>query len=74
MVAKDAPPFARVAGDRARFVGLNTIGLKRREFPAETIATLKHAFHLLFHSRLRLEPAVKRVERECADSPEVGLR
>ena len=72
MVAKDAPPFARVAGDRARFVGLNTIGLKRREFPAETIATLKHAFHLLFHSRLRLEPAVKRVERECADSPEVA--
>ena len=72
MIAKDAPPFARVAGDRARFVGLNTIGLQRREFPTETIATLKHAFHLLFHSKLRLDPALERIERECGGCPEVA--
>jgi UDP-N-acetylglucosamine acyltransferase len=72
MVSKDAPPFSRVAGDRARFVGLNTIGLERRGFSPETIATLKHAFHVLFQSKLRLEPAIARVERECGDSPEVG--
>ena len=71
MISKDAPPFARVAGDRARFVGLNTIGLRRRGFSAEVIATLKHAYHLLFQSKLRLEPALRRVEEECGDLPEV---
>lgn len=71
MVSMDAPPFSRVAGDRARFIGLNTLGLQRREFPAETVATLKHAFHLLFQSKLRLEPAIARVEQECPDCPEV---
>ncbi|MFP8878276.1 MAG: acyl-ACP--UDP-N-acetylglucosamine O-acyltransferase [Myxococcota bacterium] len=70
MIAKDTPPFSRVAGDRARFMGMNTIGLERREFAAETIETLRHAFHLLFHSKLRLEPALARVEQECA-GPEV---
>jgi UDP-N-acetylglucosamine acyltransferase len=65
MIAKDTPPFSRVAGDRARFMGLNTIGLKRREFAKGTIDVLRHAFHLLFHSKLLLEPALVRVEQEC---------
>ncbi len=72
MVSKDVPPFARAAGDRARLVGLNRVGLERRGMPAATIAALKHAFHLLFQSRLRLGPALERVQRECGGVPEVG--
>ena len=71
MLSKDAPPFARVGGNRARFLGINRIGLERRGFSAEVIESLKHAYHILFRSKLRLEPAMARVEREC-DSPEVG--
>jgi UDP-N-acetylglucosamine acyltransferase len=72
MISKDALPFSKVAGDRARFLGLNSVGLRRRGFSPETIATLKHAFHLLFQSKLRLEPALARVEQECGASPEVS--
>ena len=72
MLTQDAPPFARVVGDRARFAGLNTIGLERRGFAQETIAELKHAMHLLFHSKLHLEPALERVERDCGGSSEVA--
>jgi UDP-N-acetylglucosamine acyltransferase len=71
MIAKDTPPFSRVAGDRARFMGLNTIGLQRREFEKETIDSLRHAYHVLFQSKMRLEPALERVEEEC-EGPEVG--
>ena len=70
-LSKDVPPFARVIGERARFSGVNTVGLKRRGFERDKIAELKHAFHLLYQSKLRLEPAMKRVEEECAGSPEV---
>jgi len=70
-LSKDVPPFARVIGERARFAGVNTVGLKRRGFEPEKIAELKHAFHLLYQSKLRLEPAMKRVEEECSGSPEV---
>ena len=31
-VAQDVPPYAMVAGDRARLVGVNAIGLERRGF------------------------------------------
>ena len=67
----DAPPFSMVAGDRARFVGINAVGMKRRELGAETIAAVKRAYHLLFASKLRLEPALARVREELGDSPEV---
>ena len=71
MISKDAPPFARVAGDRARFAGINSVGLQRRGFSPQVIAALKHAFHILFQSKLRFEAAVGRVRRECRDAPEV---
>ena len=37
MVSKDVAPFAKVAGDRASFVGVNRINLERRGFEEERI-------------------------------------
>jgi UDP-N-acetylglucosamine acyltransferase len=71
MVSKGVPPFAKVAGDRARFIGVNTINLERRGFDKDRIATIKHAFHLLFQSKLRFEEAAARVEAECGESRDV---
>ena len=70
-LSQDAPPFAMVAGDRARLVGVNHVGLKRRNFSKETMQGVKHAFHIVFHSKLRLESALLRVRRELAGFPEV---
>lgn len=67
----DAPPFAMVAGDRARLVGLNSVGLKRRGFSEPTRRQIKHAFHLIFRSKLRLEDALARVAEETGGVPEV---
>ena len=67
----DAPPFSMVAGDRARLVGLNSVGLRRRGFAPETCSQIKHAFHLIFRSKLRLEEALARVDVEIGGVPEV---
>ncbi|TMA31448.1 MAG: acyl-ACP--UDP-N-acetylglucosamine O-acyltransferase, partial [Deltaproteobacteria bacterium] len=71
MVTKDVPPFAKVAGDRARFVGVNTINLERRGFEKDRIATIKHAYHLLFLSKLPFQQACERVEAELGESRDV---
>ncbi len=67
----DAPPFTMVAGDRARLVGLNSVGLRRRGFSSKTRAQIRHAFHLIFQSKLRLEVALGRVDEEIGAVPEV---
>jgi UDP-N-acetylglucosamine acyltransferase len=68
--ALDVPPFALVHGDRARLAGINVVGMRRRGFDRQQISAVKRAYHLIFHSRLRLEPALERVREELADSPE----
>jgi UDP-N-acetylglucosamine acyltransferase len=70
-LSKDAPPFALVAGDHARVVGMNSVGLQRRNFADAALHDLKHAFHLLFASKLRLEVAMARVREEAGSTPEV---
>lgn len=70
-VSMDAPPFALVAGDRARLLGLNHVGIERREFSVSTRSALKRAFHLLFNSKLRIAQAVRQVRDQLPGIPEV---
>jgi len=70
-VTKDAPPFSLVAGERATTRGVNSVGLRRRGFDAASRRAIRQAFHILFSSKLRLEPALARVREECEASPEI---
>lgn len=47
-VRKDIPPFALASGFPARIYGINAIGLRRNEVPAETCKELKNLYHLIF--------------------------
>jgi UDP-N-acetylglucosamine acyltransferase len=71
MVSLDVAPFCNATGDRARLLGLNSVGLKRRGFPPEVQAALKHAYHLIFQSSLKLTEAAQRVREEIQEVPEV---
>lgn len=71
-LSKDVPPFSLVSGQRARVSGVNVVGLRRRGFSAEVRAEIKHAFHILFSSKLRLESALERLQAEHLESDEVA--
>jgi len=71
-VTKDALPYAKSVGNRARLYGLNTIGLQRRGFSVETIAKLKRAFRYLLVSKLNASDALAEIEGDPSlDCPEV---
>ena len=70
-LSRNAPPFSLVAGDRARLMGLNHVGLARRGFSRPTRDALRHAFHLLFRSKLLLALAIERTRDELGSVPEV---
>ena len=50
VVTKDAMPYAKTVGNRARFYGLNTIGLVRRKFSPDSIEKLRRAYRILLHA------------------------
>jgi UDP-N-acetylglucosamine acyltransferase len=47
VVTRDALPFAKTVGNRARIYGVNAIGLERRGFSLEVIEQLRRAYRLL---------------------------
>ena len=59
VVTKDALPFAKTVGNRARIYGLNTIGLVRRGFTPEVVSKLKRAYRYLLVSKLNTTRAVQ---------------
>jgi len=71
MIAQDIPPYTVAQGDRAKTIGLNLIGLKRRGFAEDTVRGLKQAYRLLFRAGLRMEEALARIEQELAMTPEL---
>jgi UDP-N-acetylglucosamine acyltransferase len=65
VVTKDALPYAKTVGNRARIYGLNTIGLMRRGFTTDIIGKLKRAYRYLLQSRLNTTRALKKIEQDA---------
>ncbi|HEY6616893.1 MAG TPA: acyl-ACP--UDP-N-acetylglucosamine O-acyltransferase [Vicinamibacterales bacterium] len=69
VVTKDALPFAKTVGNRARIYGINTIGLERRKFSKDSINQLRKAFRYLLHSNT--SRALAQIDRDpslgCAE-------
>ena len=61
-IDRDVLPFFTVAGNRARAVGINKEGLKRRDFSAKSIRALQKAFKLLIKSTCSHKVALDKVE------------
>jgi UDP-N-acetylglucosamine acyltransferase len=72
VVTKDALPFGKSVGNRARIYGLNTIGLARRGFTPDTVSQLKRAYRYLLTSKLNTSRALVQIEQDPGlTSPEV---
>lgn len=71
MVVQDVPPYTVAQGDRAKTMGLNLIGMKRRGFSEETIRGIKKAYRMIFRSGMRLEQALEMVAEELESTAEL---
>ncbi len=72
-VTQDVPPYCTVQGDRAKMVGLNTVGLSRHGFTEEQIGHIKSAYRTVFRRKLGVREAVAQARAELGSRPEVAL-
>ena len=59
VVTKDALPYGKTVGNRARIYGLNTVGLVRRGCAPATITKLKRVYRYLLQSKLNTTRALR---------------
>jgi UDP-N-acetylglucosamine acyltransferase len=64
-VPKDVPPYVLAGQEPLIFQGLNSIGLRRRGFSAQTIEALEKAYHFIYSSRLNVSQAVARIKEDA---------
>jgi len=72
-IDRDVLPFFTVAGNRARAIGINKEGLKRRGFSVETIRALQDAFKQLIKSSCSHKVALERAEEIAKQDENVRL-
>lgn len=73
MINQDVVPYTIVQGDRAKTVGLNLVGLKRRGFSADVLKNIKQAYRLVFRSGMQLEDALTKIDNELESSKELSV-
>ncbi|MCP2029369.1 UDP-N-acetylglucosamine acyltransferase [Flavobacterium sp. HSC-32F16] len=63
-VVKDIPPYVTAGREPLSYVGVNTIGLKRRGFQLDKIDELKNIYRILFQQKKNTGMAVELIESE----------
>jgi UDP-N-acetylglucosamine acyltransferase len=66
-VNKDVPPFILVGGKELSYEGLNSVGLRRNGFLAESLIKLKSIYNCLFLSGLNVTQAKEKIQSEYGD-------
>jgi UDP-N-acetylglucosamine acyltransferase len=72
-VPMDICPYALCGGYPLKVMGLNIVGLKRREFAQDVLEALEKVFQILFRSKLNTTQAVARITSEVELKPEVQV-
>ncbi|MEO8150574.1 MAG: acyl-ACP--UDP-N-acetylglucosamine O-acyltransferase [Bacteroidia bacterium] len=73
LVRKDVPPFTKSAHEPLAYVGLNSIGLRRRSFTSDQISNVQEIYRYLFVNGHTTAKAVKIIEEQIAPSEERDL-
>ncbi|WP_121665421.1 acyl-ACP--UDP-N-acetylglucosamine O-acyltransferase [Mesonia aquimarina] len=70
MVRKDVPPFVKAAREPLSYVGINSIGLRRRGFSTEKIREIQDIYRILYQKNYNNSQAVTIIEAEMEATPE----
>ena len=65
-LVRDVPPYFLAEGNPAEVHGLNSVGLRRRNFTAETIAELKNAYKMIYRSGNNMRQAIDALRAEIS--------
>jgi len=70
MVRKDVPPFVKAAREPLSYVGINSIGLRRRGFEANRIQEIQNVYRILYQKNYNNTQAVQIIEAEMEATSE----
>ena len=70
LVRKDIPPFCKAGKEPISFKGVNTIGLKRRNFTSESINQIQNIYRIIYLEGRNTSQAINKIENDIKYSNE----
>ncbi|MGQ8336095.1 acyl-ACP--UDP-N-acetylglucosamine O-acyltransferase [Sunxiuqinia sp. A32] len=70
LVRKDVPPFIKAGREPLSYVGINSIGLRRRNYNNEKIREVQEIYRYIYQKGLNTAQAVEIIEAEMSATPE----
>nr|WP_299382046.1 acyl-ACP--UDP-N-acetylglucosamine O-acyltransferase [Allomuricauda sp.] len=70
LVRKDVPPYVKAAREPLSYVGINSIGLRRRGFDSEKIREIQNVYRILYQKNYNNTQAASIIEAEMVATPE----
>ena len=70
LVNKDIPPYVKAAREPIAYAGVNSIGLRRRNFSNDTIRDIQDTYRYLYLSSMNVSDALERIEAELPATKE----
>ena len=70
LVRKDVPPYVKAAREPLSYVGINSVGLRRRGFISEKIREIQNIYRILYQKNYNNTQAVQIIEAEMEATPE----
>ena len=70
-VRKDVPPYVKADRNPLTYLGINSIGLTRRNFSKEKIEEIHNIYRWIYHKGLNYSQAMEKIENEMPATPEL---
>lgn len=70
LVRKDVPPYVKAGREPLSYVGINSIGLRRRGFSTDKIREIQDIYRILYQKNYNNSQAVDIIEAEMEATPE----
>lgn len=70
LVRKDVPPYVKAGKEPISYIGINSIGLRRRGFETEKIREIQNVFRLLYQKNYNTTQALEKIEAEMEATKE----
>lgn len=70
LVRKDVPPFTKSGREPLTYAGINSIGLRRRNFTDERISEIQETYRYVYLKGLNINDALIQIEANLPASPE----
>jgi len=72
VVLQDVPPYILATGEPVQYSGINSVGLRRRNFNQEIRSIIKKVYSIIYRSKYNTMQAIENIEEKIKPSIEVN--